>query len=212
MSEQVDLWPRTMQEFIDQGWERNIYYRISAFTLKDTLNNPEDLKQDILLSLIKTGYLDRYDVNKGTFKTYLYGFVDNFLKKKYNKEHTRHGKYIVSAASLSTLPPSDTSEFDGTEMFVDLMSSDDDCESSAVMQILIDSIREELKENFHSSSYNVYNGVVYQRDPLTVFNLMLEGATVMDVAMILDVSRQFVYYLLKNIRTSKAYQIYKESL
>ena len=203
------LFPTNMQEFLDQGWEKNIYYRISVFNLKDTLNNPEDLCQEIMLSLLKTKYLDRYDPEKGPFKAYLYGFVDNFLKKKYNKEHTRHGKYIVSAASLSTLPPDDA-EFDGTEIFADLIPSDDDCEMSVVMQALIDDIREELGKNFSASSSNVYKGKVYQRDPLTVFNLMLNGASVMDVANILDVSRQFVYYLLKNIRTSEAYNIYSE--
>ena len=206
-------YPRNMQEFIDQGWENNIFYRISVFKLKDSLNNPEDLKQEILLSLLKTGYLDRYDESKGSFKGYLYAFVDNFLRKKYNKEHTRHGKYIVTAASLSTLPPEEGSDFDGTEMFVDMMpASDEDCDGAVAMSILIQDIRRELAENFKASSSYEYNGVIYDRDPLTVFNLMLNGATVMDVANVLHVSRQFVYHLLKSIRTSEAYRIYAEAM
>ena len=204
-------YPKNMQEFLDQGWVKNIHYRISAFTLKDTLNNPDDLCQDILLSIMKTNYLDRYDPDKGPFKSYLYGFVDNFLKKKYNKEHTRHGKFIVAAASLSTLPPDDK-EFDGTEVYADLIPSDDDCESHCEMRALIEDIRRELKNNFTANSSNVFNGTVYARDPVTVFNLMLDGATVMDVATILNVSRQFVYFLLKTIRTSDAYKIYAESM
>jgi len=206
-------YPRNMQEFIDQGWEKNIFYRISVFNLKDTLNNPEDLKQEILLSLLKTKYLERYDEDKGAFKGYLYAFVDNFLRKKYNKEHTRHGKYIVTAASLSTLPPDDGTDFDGSEMYADMMESNDaECDDHVAMSLLIQDIRRELSENFHASSSNVYNGVTYDRDPVTVFNLMLNGATVMDVANVLQVSRQFVYHLLKSIRTSQAYQIYLDAM
>lgn len=205
------VFPKNMQEFIDQGWDRFIQYRIAAFTLKDTLNNPEDLGQEILLSLLKTRYLDRYDPSRGAFKAYLFGFVDNFLKKKYNKEHTRYGKYIVSAASLSQTP-SDDATFDGTEVYADLLPSEDDCEESVVIKTLIDDIRRELSEAYPASSANVFRGKVYQRDPVTVFNLMIDGASVMDVAMVLNVSRQFVYYLLKNIRASRAYQIYVEAL
>ena len=211
MQQDRSIYPKTMQEFLDQGWLKHIHYRISAFTLKDSLNNPEDLSQEILLSLMKTNYLDRYDPEKGAFKAYLYGFVDNFLKKKYNKEHTRHGKFIVAAASLSQ-SPTDDATFDGTEVYADLLPSDDDCETSVMYRALIDAIRKELSENFTASSSNVYNGKVYQRDPVTVFDLMLNGATVMDEATTLDVSRQFVYYLLKIIRTSNAYNIYSEAL
>lgn len=209
LSKQV--YPKNLQEFIDQGWEKFIQYRIASFTLKDTLNNPEDLGQEILLSLLKTNYLDRYVPERGAFKAYLFSFVDNFLKKKYNKEHTRYGRHIVAAASLSQ-SPSDEAVFDGTEVFADLLPSDDDCETSVMLQVLIESIRKELAASFTASSANVYNGKVYLRDPVTVFNLMIKGASVMDVAMTLNVSRQFVYYLLKNIRTSKAYQIYSEVL
>ena len=204
-------YPRNIQEFVDQGWDKFIQYRIAAFTLKDTLNNPEDLGQEILLSLLKTNYLDRYDPSRGAFKAYLFGFVDNFLKKKYNKEHTRYGRYIVSAASLSQ-SPSEDSTFDGTEVYADLLPSCECCEDRVMLQALIDTIRAELQDAFPPSSANVYQGKVYQRDPVTVFNLMIDGASVMDVATTLNVSRQFVYYLLKNIRTSKAYQVYAEAL
>lgn len=209
--EKIQEYPRNMQEFIDQGWDKYIKYRIAAFTLNDTLNNPEDLEQEILLSLLKTNYLERFDPERGTFKAYLFGFVNNFLKKKYNREHTRYGKYIVSAASLSQAPTEDAS-FDGSEVFADLLPSDDACEDSAMVSVLIDDIRRELASSFTASSANVFEGKVYQRDPVTVFNLMISGATVMDVANILNVSRQFVYYLLKNIRSSRAYQIYQEAL
>jgi hypothetical protein len=137
--------------------------------------------------------------------------VDNFLKKKYNKEHTRYGRHIVAAASLSQTPTEESS-FDGTEVYADLLPSDEDCETSVMITVLIEAIRKELAETFSASSANVYNGKVYQRDPVTVFNLMINGASVMDVATTLNVSRQFVYYLLKNIRSSKAYQLYAEAL
>lgn len=206
MPREEKQYPRNMQEFMDQGWDLNIKFRIGVFNLKDSLNNPEDLLQDILLALLQTNYISRYSQDKGSFKTYLYGFVDNFLKKKYNKENTRHGKFIVNAASLTVSSPESDSDFDGTEVFAELLDAGIDIEKEIKIKAGVEEIRKELAECYDAKSTWVYKGVEYNRDPLTVFDLMMQGATVMDVSEILNVSRQFVYHLLKKIRSAKSFQ------
>lgn len=203
-------YPKNMQEFIDQGWEQNVKFRIRAFNLKDSLNNPEDLLQDVYLALLTTHYLDRYSPDKGSFKTYLYGFVDNLLKKRFNKENTRHGKFIVSAASLVLSSPESDAEFNGREVFAELLDSGVDEERGVIVRSIIEDIKKELKEKYTANSEYEYNGKVYQRDPLTVFELLMQGLNVMDVAEILGVSRQFVYHLVKRIRETDAYKQFSD--
>lgn len=204
------VYPKNMEEFIEQGWEQNIKYRIRAFNLKDSLNNPEDLLQDVLLSLMQTHYIDRYSPDKGSFKTYLYGFVDNLLKKRYNKENTRHGKFIVTAASLVLSSPESDAEFNGREVYAELIDSGVDEERGVIIRSIIEDIRKELKEKYKANSSHVYKGVKYDRDPLTVFNLLMKGLQVNEVAEVLGVSRQFIYHLVKQIRSTEGYKDYLE--
>lgn len=192
--------PHNIDEFIEFGWTDLIRYRIRAFRLNDILNREEDLVQDILISLMDTHYIDRYD-NTRPFSTYVYGFIDNFLKKKYNKENTKNGKNIVNRATLEGSPKDDETQFDGHTVYLDLFKTDTLTEDTMEHMELIDAIRKDL-EAFPATSSTVYNGVVYNRDPLTVFNLVLEDYSVIDIARMLDTSRQFVYHLLKKIRTS----------
>lgn len=197
--------PKNMQEFIEYGWDKYIIYRIFAFNLKDSLNNPEDLKQDILLALMSTNYLERYTKEKGSFKTYIFGFIDNFLKKRYNKENTRHGKFIVSAATLTMAAPESDADYSRNEIFAESLDSGEDLQRAVIVHTLVLEIREYLKENYTANSYYTYEGVTYARDPLTVFDLLMQDYQVRDIAKILNVSKQFVYHLMSKIKTCPAY-------
>ena len=199
-------YPKTMEEFVNQGWEREINFRIRAFNLKDSLNNPEDLLHDVYISLLQTNYIARYTPEKGSFKTYLYGFVDNLLKKRFNKENTRHGKFIVSAASLVVSAPESETEFNGREVFSELIDSGIDHEHEIVIHSIVEDIRKELQEGYSANSTFTNNGITYNRDPLTVFNMLMEGMSVMEISDTLAVSRQFVYHLMKKIRNTEAFK------
>ena len=168
------------------------------------MNNPEDLVQDILVALMQTDYISRYSLEKGPFTTYIYGFTDNFLKKRFNKENTRHGKFIVSAASLVLASPESDAEFNGKEVYAELLDSGQDLQREVVIHNVVEEIRRELRENYSANSSNEYNGVLYERDPLTVFNLLMEDKSVKDVSEILGVSRQFVYHLISKIKECEA--------
>ena len=209
---QQSEFPKDMQEFIDQGWTRNILFRIRAFNLRDSLNNPEDLMQDILLALMETDYIVRYSKDKGSFKTYLYGFVDNYLKKKFNKENTRHGKFIVSAASLISGGPESDAEFDGSEVYTELLDSGEDEARAVLTKVTIEEIREQLKGLPANSEYfNPEDNILYKRDPLTVFDLLMQDLSVKEVAQKLNVSKQFIYHLMKRIRQVEAFRNYIDS-
>lgn len=204
MPREPKQYPKNIDEFLEQGWDKTLMFRIRAFNLKDFCNSPEDLVQDILLSLINTHYLERFSPDKGSFKTYLFGYVDNFLKKRYNKENTRTGRLLNSAASLSLSAPESDAEFNGREVFAELIDSGVDDERAVMVHLVIEDIRKELKENYAANSSFDYKGHIYERDPLTVFDLMMAGASVMEVAEALGVSRQFIYHLLRKIRQCEA--------
>lgn len=194
--------PHNIQEFVDIGWVQHIRLRIRTFNLRDCLNREEDLVNDILISLMETKYLDRYDENKGSFVTFLYGYIDNFLRKRYNKEHTRYGQFIVNRASLE-ISSSNESDLDFTKCYLDLLldkkSLDQDfglskAETSVYIQNMRDCLqkRRDLLEK---------QGLVGKKgDFLTVFDLLLQGKDTLEIATIMGTSRQFVYYLSKRMR------------
>lgn len=189
--------PVDMEDFLAKGWDSQILHRIRNFNLHDQLNKPEDLCQDIFLALLETRYIERYSPEKGTFSTYLCGFVDNFLKKKYNKENTRNGKFIVNAVSLASTPTNDE-DMDGTEVYLDLQVAGSKQENFEI-NIIIEEIREELA--YHkANSYVEYQGQVLPRNALTVFDFLIKDYSIVEIAEILKTSRQYVYYLSKKIR------------
>jgi RNA polymerase sigma factor (sigma-70 family) len=205
---EIQPYPKNIEEFFEMGFTQNIRFRINAFNLKDALNNPEDLVSDVILALMETKYLDRYSPEKGSFKTYLYGFVDNLLKKRYNKENTRHGKFIVSAASLSTAPPESDAEFNGREVYAELLDTGIDESKQVEVRCIIEAIKEELRAEHKANSSYVHQGITYERDPATVFELMLKDMDTKEIAETLGVSTQFVYHLLKKVRSAPSYRDY----
>lgn len=192
------LIPKNIEDFIQNGWDKQILFRIRTFSLKDILNNEEELVQDIVLALLETDYLTRYNPER-PFTTYLYGFVDNFLKKRYNKENTVNGKKIVNYAGIEMTPPEGDPEFNGSKVYLDLLFADSSEDADFDMKLLLEEIREELKK-YKANSSAIFNGIELQRDALTVFNLIMEDFSVIDIARMLDTSRQYIYHLIKKIR------------
>lgn len=194
--------PRNMDEFIEQGWVQIVERRVRRKALKDVNNSPEDLAQDILLSLISTDYIQRFNPEFRTFEVYLYVFIDNYMKKKFQKENTRNGKGIVNRASLEISMPDSSEELRKDVVYMESLqlSSTLEEESTLYMDEFIESVREELSQYKASSSVE-YNGRTLQRDPVTVFDLMLEDYTVAEIAEMFDTSKQFIYNLLKKIRS-----------
>ena len=199
--------PKTFDEFIEQDWGTKILRRIKRFDLRDCLNDPEELLQDIYVQLLKTDYIRRYDKTKNrSFEVYIYTFVDNFLKGKYKREHTKNGIGIVNKASLEYSMPENKDSFEKGVVYLENLNLFTTSDIEKVeLESLFDRVREELSV-YTASSSNVYEGVVFNRDPLTVFNLILSDHSVAEIATFFSTSSQFVYNLIKKIRESKSLQ------
>lgn len=198
--------PKNIAEFIERGWDKKIFYRVSKHKLRDTLNDPEEMVQDIMLSLISTDYLARYSPEKRSFEVYIYIFVDNFIKKRLTKENTRNGRGIVSRASLENALPGNAADISSGVVYLETLKfavTGDDTETVLFDEFLSE-VREELIEKYKASSSVVYEGRELKRDPSTVLELVLEDNTVTEIAAMFNTSKQFIYNNLKKIRDTEA--------
>lgn len=199
-----DQYPRTMEEFLEQGWDARIKSRFLSWKFRDLNNNPEDMLQDILTQILETNYLDRYDPKKRVFEVYIFEFVSNFLKKRYQRENTRHGKYITSAASL--VPSSSDEENYGRtgEVYMDNLNLyEEDIEESIAVKVAKENLLKFLEKAFTAnSSITLSDGTVINRDPATLFRYIDNDYTIKEVADLMGVSCQFIYTLRNKIRTS----------
>ena len=199
-------YPRTVEEMLEQGWYDKILSKVKKYNLNDILNTPEEIVQDIFMDLLKSRYLERYDPEKRNFEVYIYVFVTNSVKKRGIREGSKNGRNIVNHNSLEYTQDEDGASVTGVTFLdrIDTLVTEDQY-SDIVIQDLIERTRASLQA-FKASSSFIYEGVEYQRDPLTVFNLLLEEKSVPEIAEILGTSKQFIYNLLQRIRSTKEMQ------
>ena len=198
--------PRTVEEMLEAGWYNKLLRKVSKANLKDILNTPEELVQDIFLQIIRSDYLSRYDPTYRPFDVYIYAVADNLIRKRGTKEGTKGGKKIVNAARIEN--SADDGKIEPNVVYLDYLELSDNLEAIEdvyYMEQLIRSTKESLKD-FKSSSSVEYNGEIVPRDPLTVFKYILDGKSVSEIADILQVSKQYIYVLIHKIRTVKAMQ------
>ena len=191
--------PRTVEEMLEAGWYKKILRKVSKANLKDVLNTPEELVQDIFLQIIRSDYLSRYDPDYRPFDVYIYAVVDNLIKKRGIREGTNGGKKIVNHASLeSTAVDGNT---DNNTIYLDLLELQDSTDEDDRLYInqLIELTKESLQD-FKSKSVVEYNGEMVHRDPSTVFEYILDGKSVSEIAEIMQVSKQYIYNLIHKIR------------
>lgn len=202
-----DEHPKTVEDFILSPWFRKIRTTIIGFHLRE---DPEDTMQDILLQLYKKGYLARYNVEKGSmFSTWIYTFVHNMLRCKWNRSHTRGGRAIEGAVSLYAI----TGQADsGQKPLVTMLPT----RHFSVMDF--NSKLEEVElilqhPKFKAHSYYTWpHGVTYARDMKTVFSLIArEGLGVAEIACLFDTSPTFVQGLVVKIRpiVKHVFEVYR---
>lgn len=205
--------PRTTQEMIDQGWYEKILAKVKKYTLNDVVNSADDLVQEIFLQIESTKYLERFDAKQRNFEVYIYVFVMNAVKKRGIREGSKNGRMIVNHFSLE----SSQDENDPTpagKVFLDRLEEcvgNDDPFAEVFVQELIEETRKSLAK-YKASSTVEYNGEIIQRDPLTVFNYILEEKTVPEIAEIFNTSKQFIYDLLNKIRTTPEMTAFYEEM
>ena len=206
---EVRNFPRTVEEMLEAGWYNRILRKVNKANLKDILNTPEELVQDVFLQIIKSDYLARYNPEYRPFEVYIYSLVDNLIKKRGIREGTEGGKKVVNHASLENAADNaDTNVSNPNVIFIDMLEVTKEHETTddeMFVDDLIEATRIALKE-FKASSSVEFNGKLVQRDPLTVFNYILEGKSVSEIAEIMQVSKQYIYVLLHKIRAVKTMQ------
>lgn len=198
--------PRTVEEMLEAGWYDKILRKIKKYHLNDILNTPEEMVQDVFLQIIKTDYLSRYDPEYRPFNVYIYVLVENLCKKRGTREGTKGGTLIVNHASLvntmdSDKPEANTVYMDHLETPYDKCSLDDNLYVNGLIETTMESL-----EQFKAHSSIEYDGQVIERDPITVFKLILDGKSVSEIADIMQTSKQFIYVLLHKIRGVPAMQ------
>ena len=129
--------------------------------------------------------------------------MSNFLKKRYQRENTRHGKFITSAASLVTSSADDESYGKTGEVYMDNLDLyAEDIQDNIAVKIAKEKLVKFLESNFVANSSNVLeDGSVIKRDPATLFYYLDRDYSVSEVAEIMGVSCQFIYTLRNKIRS-----------
>ena len=199
--------PRTVDEMLEAGWYDKILKKVKKYTLNDILNTPEELVQDVFLQIIKSDYLSRYDPEYRPFEVYIYTLVENLIKKRGIREGTKGGRKIVNHLSLESTSPDD-GELEAGVVYLDMLDIPDSQGSTLnnlYLEELIRDTAESLKE-FKAHSSVDFEGMTVDRDPLTVFKLILAGKSVNEIADMMHTSKQFIYFLLNKIRGTAAMQ------
>ena len=205
-------YPRTVDEMLEQGWYEKILKKVRKYTLNDILNTPEEITQDIFLQIMNSSYLERFNPELRSFEVYIYTLVINSIKKRGMREGSNGGKNIVNHYSLEQ--SQDDSEDQPGVAYLDRLENQilEDPFKEIMVDDLIQRTRVTLSNSFSASSTIVYNGKEINRDPLTVFNLILEDKTVPEIAEIFQTSKQFIYILLGKIRSTPEMQEFHREL
>lgn len=200
--------PATLEEFYTSGWANFVKLKISRYNLKDINNSVEDIFQDMILQMSHYNYIENYDPEGRPFEVYLTVFIFNFMSKRYKKEYgSKYGQLIVTAKGLEEGLPDDLKD-SGVKAVEYLERMEDPQANFADYSVLVDSIKADLAQ-FKANSSVVHEGVKYDRDPQTVFNLLMEGDTIKEISEKFETSKQFVYLLLDKIRNCDSLKEYK---
>ena len=186
-------YPTNVHEFLDSKWFPKVMTAIKGFHLRE---EPLDTMQDILVALLEKGYLERWDSSKGSYSGWLYVFVNNILRCKYNRSMTKGGRAIEGAASLER-----PIKEEGGEVLACLITDKRIFQSD--IYIMVEEIQKVLSDPEFAahSSYNNPNGTIYPRDMRTVFDLLiLQHNSIKDIAVKLHTSPQFIYSLVRKMR------------
>ena len=200
VADSLKPYPRTVEEMLEQGWYEKILAKVKKAQLNDILNSPEEITQDIFVQIIQSDYLSRFNPELRSFEVYIYTMVINSIKKRGMREGSTNGRNIVNHNSLEFSQDDEGQQTLGVTYLDRIEQYEiDDPLREIEMADLLEKTRSSLRQ-FKASSSVIYEGVEIQRDAETVFNFILEGKTVPEIAEIFKTSKQFIYILLNKIR------------
>ena len=187
-------YPRNVEELVRSSWYPKLKTLVSNFHLNEPI---EDTLGDILLEMLEKKYLERWEPSAGSYSNWIYTFSANVCKKKYNRSNTRGGLAIEGASSLHSSSENDDIPIGVFfEETLQVESSDFD---SADYSLLCDELSRIL-EAYPAHSSNVHQGVTYQRDMRTVFDLLRQEYQPKEIAELFGTSVEFIYTLIRRMR------------
>ena len=186
----------TFENFMTE-WDSRLEATIRGFKLKEDI---EDVKQQLYLELLDKGYLDRYDDEKATISTWVYGFVKNSLRKKYHKGNR---DFIYNGVSIMDDYDEDAV---GEALFLNIFATES-TEDEMDLKIIVDDILNILSKECYAA--HSYSSTGIPRDMKSVAMYFLEGYTPKEIAEMFETSVQFVYKLIKRIGSLPELQSYR---
>lgn len=190
MQQTSTKYPETVEEFMLSKWFPKIGTIIRSFHLNEP---PEDTIQDVLCSMVQKNYVARWDpALGGSFANWIYTFVINMCRQKYNRSNSRGGRRIERALSIEQT-------FDEeSQPLGDMLPGPP---VSPEFSIKIDEVRRVLRQpEFKHHSVHECGGIIYTRCPATIFDLILAGLSQTDIAERLGTSKTYIYSQMKRIR------------
>lgn len=190
--------PKSVEDIVGTQLERLALEVIRRFRLKE---DPIDTMQDVYLRVIRTGYIQRYNPEGASFKSYFIGLVRYECCNKYKRSHSKNGKKIENALSLD-----DKIRTHGGEVSIgnNIEGVNHDLLSNVRMEELLEKLKEEIsKDEYAASSSNTVSidgkDVQIERSVKNTLNLLLGGFSLTEISLIFGTSVQYIRYLKSRI-------------
>jgi hypothetical protein len=205
----------------------------------------EDLFHDLMVHFLRKNdegldYIQRWDPSKGTYATWLYRGVTNYLTKRFHRQHkTQAGAKLTFAASI-VMSSGEDDQVGSSEVLERWLPTEHAIdEAPCEMERVLSALEKEAKSGF---SWVVYRkdeeglyalvedrrgtkkvhrmtqlpvgaevGVEYSRDETTIFKLMALGLDSGEVAALLRTSTTWLYKQLKIMRKRPVMQEWRAS-
>jgi len=222
--------PRTVEELVqDSLWMGKIHTAVSRFQISETV---EDVVADCLCQMLarqKAGknYIERWEPGLGSYSNWIYTFVNNVARKKYNREHSNTGIALRYAATIVETPEEDkVGKGEIPESWLPVIH-----ESASEFNVFAEQILTQLSKVsayswvvYTETGYEVHNrngetetrdlekidqelvGRRFNRDLKTTFELLVQGFDPKDIAVLFQTSTTFVYSLIRKLRSIDAMQ------
>lgn len=205
MSKKLELNPEMLDRI--SRYVKFYYYK---FKLAEPI---DDIYQEVILQLITTNYLSRYDETRSLHK-YLSGFVFNIFCSQYNKEKKKESLFVSldievnseTETCLSAMLVDDNSIVGNnytehwaevTKVLNDLV--EDKCSTYIIYNKDLSEVIGIFEVGKEAPKVNIEEVVILKRDLLTVFILLYVGYNKAEIARLLNVSLSWVSKISKRL-------------
>jgi len=222
--------PRTVEDLVqDSVWMGKIHTAVSRYQISEAV---EDVVADVLCQMLgrkKHGknYIERWEPSLGSYSNWIYTFVNNVARKKYNREHSNTGVALRFAATIVETPEEDkVGKGEIPESWLPVIR-----ESASEFNVFAEQILKQLSKTsayswivYTKTGYEIHNrngetetrnlekvdqelvGRRFNRDLKTTFELLVQGFDPKDIAVLFQTSTTFVYSLIRKLRNIDAMQ------